>query len=219
MLASLASYAVEKQVASDPAEFGNGAIQGVAGPEAANNAAAQLSFVPLLTLGIPGNPVVAMMLAAMVIHGIQPGPQVMTQRPELFWGFVASMWFGNLMLLVINLPLVGIWVQLLRIPYRILFPAILFFCCLGTFSLNNSVFEVGLAIGFGAFGFILDQAQARGSATASRLRPGTGTGREPASRSAHLSRRLVNIHHTATKRRVPSNDGRNDRCNSHPHRR
>lgn len=155
MLASLASYAVEKQVATDPSRFGKGAIQGVAGPESANNSAAQLSFVPLLTLGIPGNPVVAMLLAAMIIHGIQPGPQVMTQSPELFWGFVASMWVGNLMLLVINLPLVGLWVQLLRIPYRILFPAILFFCCIGTFSLNNSVFEVGLAIAFGAVGFVL----------------------------------------------------------------
>jgi len=154
MLASLASYAVEKQVATDPSRFGKGAIEGVAGPEAANNSAAQLSFVPLLTLGIPGNPVVAMLLAAMVIHGIQPGPQVMTQSPELFWGFVASMWLGNLMLLVINLPLVGLWVQLLRVPYTILFPTILFFCCLGTFSLNNSVFEVGLAIAFGAIGFV-----------------------------------------------------------------
>ncbi|WP_210491366.1 tripartite tricarboxylate transporter permease [Microvirga antarctica] len=154
MLASIGSYALEKQVAKDPSTFGRGAIQGVAGPESANNAAAQLSFVPLLTLGIPGNPVIAMMLAAMVIHGIQPGPQVMTQRPDLFWGFIASMWFGNLMLLIINLPLVGIWVQLLKIPYRLLFPAILFFCCVGAFSLNNSVFEVALAVGFGALGYI-----------------------------------------------------------------
>jgi putative tricarboxylic transport membrane protein len=154
MLASLGSYAMEKQVSRDPSRFGKGAIEGVAGPEAANNAAAQLSFVPLLTLGIPGNPVVAMLLAAMIIHGIQPGPAVMTQSPELFWGFVASMWFGNLMLLVINLPLVGIWVQLLKIPYRLMFPAILFFCCVGAFSMNNSVFEIGVAIAFGVAGYV-----------------------------------------------------------------
>ncbi len=154
LLASVASYATEKRLARNPERFGGGAIEGVAGPEAANNAAAQISFVPLLTLGIPGNPVIALMLAAMIIHGIQPGPQVMTQRPELFWGLIASMWIGNAMLLVINLPLIGIWVALLRVPYRLLFPAILFFCCLGTYSVNNSVFEVALAIGFGVLGYV-----------------------------------------------------------------
>ncbi len=154
LLASVASYATEKRLARAPERFGQGAIEGVAGPEAANNAAAQISFVPLLTLGIPGNPVIALMHAAMIIHGIQPGPQVMTQRPELFWGLIASMWIGNAMLLVINLPLIGIWVALLRVPYRLLFPAILFFCCLGTYSVNNSVFEVALAIGFGVLGYV-----------------------------------------------------------------
>ena len=142
MIAAFAAYTFEKKISKDPARFGRGAIEGVAAPESANNAAAQTSFIPLLTLGIPPNAVMALMVGAMTIHGIVPGPQVMTKQPELFWGMIASMWIGNLMLVVINLPLVGVWVRLLRVPYRLLFPAILMFCCIGVYSINNAPFDV-----------------------------------------------------------------------------
>jgi putative tricarboxylic transport membrane protein len=151
-LSSFAAYALEKKVSRDPSRFGRGAIEGVAAPEAANNAAAQTSFIPLLTLGIPGNAIMALMVGALMIQGVQPGPQVMTQQPELFWGVIASMWLGNLMLLVINLPLIGVWVSLLRVPYRLLFPAIVLFCCIGAYSLNNNVFDVWLMLFFGVVG-------------------------------------------------------------------
>jgi putative tricarboxylic transport membrane protein len=155
VIASFAAYTLEKRVAKDPSRFGKGAIEGVAAPESANNAAAQTSFIPLLTLGIPPNPVMALMVGAMTIHGIVPGPQVMTKQPDLFWGMVASMWIGNLMLLVINLPLVGLWVRLLRVPYRHLFPAILVFCCIGIYSVNNTPFDVVLTAVFALFGYWL----------------------------------------------------------------
>jgi len=153
-LGSFAAYALEKKVAKDPTRFGKGAIEGVAGPESANNAGAQTSFIPLLTLGIPTNAVMALMIGAMTIHGITPGPQVMTERPELFWGMVASMWIGNLLLVVLNLPLIGIWVKLLSVPYRILYPAILLFSCIGVYSLNNSAVDVALALAFGFLGYL-----------------------------------------------------------------
>ena len=137
---SFAAYALEKKVVEGARRFGHGAIEGVAGPESANNAGAQTSFIPMLTLGIPGNAVMALMIGALTIHGIQPGPQVMTERPTLFWGMIASMWIGNLMLLVINLPLIGIWVQLLKVPYRFLYLAILLFCAIGVYTVNNSAF-------------------------------------------------------------------------------
>src|ERR687894_667670 len=140
ILAAFGSYTLEKKIAKDPSRFGRGAIEGVAGPESANNAASQTSFIPLLTLGIPPNAVMALMVGAMTIHGIVPGPQVMTKNPTLFWGMIASMWIGNLMLLVINLPLVGLWVRLLKVPYRLMFPAILLFCCVGVYSLANRAF-------------------------------------------------------------------------------
>jgi TctA family transporter len=155
LLASFAAYTVEKKISSTPSRFGQGAIEGVAGPEAANNAGAQTSFIPMLTLGIPSNAVMALMVGAMTIQGIAPGPQVMTKQPELFWGIVASMWLGNAMLLVINLPLIGIWVQLLRVPYRLLFPSIVLICAIGGFSLNNSAFEVGLVAVFAFFGYFM----------------------------------------------------------------
>jgi putative tricarboxylic transport membrane protein len=155
VLGPFASYTIEKKIAKDPSRFGKGAIEGVAGPEAANNAGAQTAFIPLLTLGIPPNAVMALMVGAMTIHGIIPGPQVMTKNPELFWGMVASMWIGNLMLLIINLPLVGIWVRLLKVPYRLLFPAILIFCCIGIYSINNSVSDVLGTAFFGFIGFTL----------------------------------------------------------------
>ena len=134
LIASFAAYTFEKKIAKDPSRFGRGAIEGVAAPESANNAAAQTSFIPLLTLGIPPNAVMALMVGAMTIHGIVPGPQVMQKQPELVWGMIASMWIGNLMLLIINLPLVGIWVRLLRVPYRLMFPSIVIFCAIGIYS-------------------------------------------------------------------------------------
>ena len=154
MLSSFASYSIEKKLAKDPSQFGKGAIQGVAGPESANNAGAQTSFIPLLTLGIPENAVMAMMVGAMMIHNIQPGPQVMTSNPQLFWGLVASMWVGNLMLVVLNLPLIGIWIKLLTVPYRLLYPAILLFCAIGVYTVNNTSFDVMQTAFFGLLGVI-----------------------------------------------------------------
>jgi TctA family transporter len=154
MLSSFAAYSLEKRLSREPERFGKGAVEGVAAPESANNAGAQSSFIPLLTLGIPANPVIALMAGAMMIHGIQPGPEVMTKNPDLFWGLIASMLIGNVMLVVINLPLISIWVSLLKVPYRLFFPAILVFCCIGVYSLNNSVFEVGLLMLFGVVGYL-----------------------------------------------------------------
>src|SRR4051795_3659950 len=153
-IASFASYMVEKKIADDPSRFGNGAIEGVAAPEAANNADAQCKFIPMLTLGLPASGVMALMLGAMQIQGIQPGPQVMTQRPELFWGLIASMWIGNLMLVVLNLPMIGLWVKLLQVPYRLLFPAIMAFSAIGIYSVNNSSFEIYMTALFGIIGFM-----------------------------------------------------------------
>ena len=154
ILSSFASYTLEKKLAKNPSRFGQGAIEGVAGPESANNAGAQTSFIPLLTLGIPPNAVMAVMVGAMMIHGIVPGPQVMTERPELFWGLIASMWIGNAMLVLLNLPLIGLWVRLLKVPYRLLYPAILLFCCIGIYSVNQSALEVVFAVGFGLLGYL-----------------------------------------------------------------
>jgi TctA family transporter len=153
-LSAFAAYVLEKKWAKDPSRFGKGAIEGVAGPESANNAGAQTSFIPMLTLGIPGNAVMALMIGALTIHGIQPGPQVMNERPELFWGMVASMWIGNLMLVIINLPLIGVWVQFLRVPYRLLYLVILMSCAIGVYAVNNSSFEVLLTALFGVLGYV-----------------------------------------------------------------
>jgi putative tricarboxylic transport membrane protein len=155
VLAAFGAYTLEKKLSKKPQEFGKGAICGVAGPESANNAAAQTSFIPLLTLGIPPNAVMAIMVGAMTIHGIVPGPQIMTKQPDLFWGMIASMWIGNLMLVIINLPMVGLWVRLLRVPYRMLFPAILIFCAIGVYSINNQPFDVVLTAFFGLVGYLL----------------------------------------------------------------
>jgi len=151
-IASFSSYMIEKKMAKDPSRFGKGAIEGVAGPESANNADAQCKFIPTLTLGIPASAVMALMLGALTIQGIAPGPQVMTQKPDLFWGLIASMWIGNAMLVVLNLPLVGLWVMLLKVPYRLLFPAIMAFSCIGIYSVNNSPFELYLTAIFGIIG-------------------------------------------------------------------
>src|SRR6187200_2498044 len=153
VIAAFAAYTFEKKMSKTPERFGHGAIEGVAAPESANNAAAQTSFIPLLTLGIPPNAVMALMVGAMTIHGIVPGPQVMTKQPELFWGLIASMWVGNLMLVVINLPLVGLWVRLLRVPYRMLFPAILIFCAIGVYSINNAPADAIMVATFGLVGY------------------------------------------------------------------
>jgi putative tricarboxylic transport membrane protein len=153
-IASFSSYMVEKKMAKDPSRFGKGAIEGVAGPEAANNADAQCKFIPTLTLGIPASATMALMLGALTIQGIAPGPQVMTQKPDLFWGLIASMWIGNLMLVILNLPLIGLWVSLLKVPYRILFPCIMAFSCIGIYSVNNSAFEIYLTAFFGIIGFL-----------------------------------------------------------------
>jgi putative tricarboxylic transport membrane protein len=153
-LASFMAYTLERKFSRHADELGHGALEGVAGPEAANNAAAQTAFIPTLTLGIPGTGSMAMLLGAMMIHNIQPGPQVMTQNPDLFWGLIVSMWIGNLMLVILNLPLIGLWVRLLKVPYKILFPAILMFCCVGVYSVQSSTFDVVLVVIFGFVGYI-----------------------------------------------------------------
>jgi len=153
-LSSVTSYAVEKRLARDPSQFGKGAIAAVAGPESANNAGAQTSFIPMLTLGIPSNPVMALMIGGMIIQGIIPGPQVISRQPELFWGLIASMWVGNVMLIILNLPLVGLWVKLLKVPYSILFPAILAFACIGTFSANGDVTDLFVLAVAGLLGYL-----------------------------------------------------------------
>lgn len=154
ILSAFASYALEKRLSDEPERFGKGHPAGLAGPESANNAGAQTSFIPLLTLGIPGNAVMALMIGAMLIHNIQPGPQVITSHPDLFWGLIASMWIGNLMLVVLNLPLIGIWVKLLKVPYRLLYPAILVFCTIGVYTLKYNAFDVFIFAIFGVVGYI-----------------------------------------------------------------
>lgn len=154
MLAAFGAYSLEKKLSRTPGEFGRGAIEGVAAPESANNAGAQTSFIPMLTLGIPSNAVMALMIGAMIIQGIQPGPSVMTDQPALFWGLIVSMWIGNLMLLVLNLPLVGLWVKLISVPYHFLYPTILVFCCIGVFSLSNSTFDIYVMVVFGLLGYL-----------------------------------------------------------------
>ncbi|QHE88220.1 tripartite tricarboxylate transporter permease [Hydrogenophaga sp. BPS33] len=156
LMSAFASYTIEKKIKLKPGElpFGTGNIRGVAGPESANNAGAQTSFIPLLTLGIPPNAVMALMVGAMTIHNIQPGPQVMTSNPELFWGLIASMWIGNLMLIVLNLPMIGLWIKLLTIPYKWLFPAIVLFCAVGVYSENNNSFEIWMVAIFGVIGYL-----------------------------------------------------------------
>ena len=154
LLSAFAAYTMEKKIAGASGRFGKGDIRGVAGPESANNAGAQTSFIPMLTLGIPPNAVMALMVGAMTIKGIQPGPQVMTSNPQLFWGLIASMWIGNLMLIILNLPLIGIWIKLLTVPYRFLFPAITLFCCIGVYSLNNSNFDVYMTAIFAVMGYL-----------------------------------------------------------------
>jgi TctA family transporter len=152
---SFAAYSLEKKLARDPARFGRGAVEGIAAPEAANNAGAQAGFIPMLALGLPPNAIMALMVGAMMIHGIQPGPQIIAKQPELFWGLVASMWIGNLMLVVLNLPMIGLWVRLIELPYRWLFPAIIVFCCIGVYSLKNAASEIVIMAVAGLVGYVL----------------------------------------------------------------
>jgi hypothetical protein len=185
LLASFAAYMLEKKVAKPPRFFGAGDIRGVAAPESANNAGAQTSFIPMLTLGIPSNPTMALMIGALMIQGIQPGPQVMTERPALFWGLIASMWIGNLMLLVLNLPLVGLWIRLLAVPYRLLFPAIFVFCCIGVYTVDSKIFDIYA---------IADD------------------GREPATHDDDLVRRPLGVLHPVAVGLVPDRIGADARC-------
>jgi putative tricarboxylic transport membrane protein len=155
ILASFVSYALEKRCSRTPEKFGTGMIEGVAGPESANNSAVSGGFIPLFTLGIPSNAIMALLLGAMLIHGLQPGPMLLSEHPDIFWGVVASMYVGNVMLLALNLPLIGLWIQVLRVPYRILFPLILVFCLIGAYSLNNSTVDVLIMILFGVVGYLM----------------------------------------------------------------
>jgi len=157
ILGAFAAYSIEKKISKNKDQFGKGAIEGVAAPESANNAGAQTSFIPMLTLGIPSNPVMALMIGALILQGIQPGPSVITEQPQLFWGIIASMWIGNLFLIVLNLPMIGIWVRMIMVPYPLLFPAILAFCCIGVFSLNNSDFDIYLIAISGVMGYVFSK--------------------------------------------------------------
>jgi len=163
VLSSFASYAVEKRFSKHPEKFGQGAIEGVAGPESANNAGAGGQFIPLMTLGIPSNPVMALMLGALMIFGLQPGPLLMTRNPDLFWGVIVSMYIGNIMLLILNLPLIGLWVRVLRVPYPILFPLILLFCLIGSYSINNNKFDVLIMVIFGVIGYLMKKVRFEGA--------------------------------------------------------
>lgn len=159
LMASFASYAMERRMARDPSRFGRGAIEGVAGPESANNAAAITHFIPMLTLGVPAGAAMALMMGAMIIQGISPGPQVMIEHPDIFWGVIVSMWVGNLMLLVLNLPMIGVWIRVLAIPYRLLYPAILVFCCIGVYSVSNAATDVLICAGIGGIGYVLKRLE------------------------------------------------------------
>jgi TctA family transporter len=195
VLGSFSAYTLEKKLSKTPERFGKGAIEGVAAPESANNAAAQTSFIPLLTLGIPSNPTMALMIGAMIIHGIQPGPQIMTAKPELFWGMIASMWVGNFLLVVLNLPLIGMWVKLLTVKYDYLFPAILIFCCIGVYSISNAPMDVLLAALFGFIGYVFIKLDMEPAPLAARFRARADDGGEPAARAAALARRGLGLLH------------------------
>ena len=213
LLASFAAYTMEKKLAgAERRTFGKGDIRGVAGPEAANNAGAQTSFIPMLTLGIPPNAVMALMVGAMTIKGIQPGPQVMTSNPQLFWGLIASMWVGNAMLVILNLPLIGIWIKLLTVPYRFLFPAITLFCCIGVYSLNNNNFDVYMTAIFAVVGYVFYKLSCEAGAAAARLHPRADDGREPAPRAAAVARRLEHVPDAAAVGRPADRGGADDRC-------
>ena len=201
MLSSFAAYTMEKKLSRNSGEFGKGAIEGVAAPEAANNAGAQTSFIPMLTLGIPSNPVMALMIGALIIQGITPGPNVVTDEPALFWGLIVSMWIGNLMLVLLNLPLIGMWVRMLTIPYHLLFPAIIAFCCIGAYSVNNNVFDVYAMAMFGVVGYVLIKLDFEPAPLAAGLRAGADARGEPAPGDDHQPRRRHGVRHPALEPR------------------
>ena len=201
-LSSFLSYAIERRIARRPERFGQGAVEGVAGPEAANNAAAITAFVPTLTLGIPGDPIMALMLGALVIHGIQPGPLMLEARPEMFWGLVASFGIGNLLLLILNLPLIGIWVAMLRIPFRWLYPAILIFVCLGVYSVRGLTFDIVAVAAIGLAGYLLGARRIQPCAPASGLRPRPADRDQPAPRAPDLARRSDGVPRAARSPRA-----------------
>ena len=201
ILAAFASYTVEKRVSKHPEEFGKGAIEGVAGPESANNAGAQTSFIPMLTLGIPANPVMALMIGAMIIQGIVPGPNVATEQPALFWGIIASMWIGNLMLIVLNLPLIGLWVKLLTVPYYVLFPIIMAFCSIGVYSVELQCLRSLRRRLLRPPRLRAGEAALRAGAAAARLRARAAAGGEPAPRHDPVARRSDDLRHPADQRR------------------
>ncbi len=194
-------------MSNEPERFGHGAVEGVAAPESANNAGAQTSFIPMLTLGIPGNAVMALMIGALTIHGIQPGPQIMTERPTLFWGMIASMWIGNLMLVVINLPLIGIWVQLLKVPYRFLYLAILLFCAIGVYTVNNSSSAVIIAAFFGVVGFVLMRLECEPAPMILGFVLGPADGGEPPPRDEDFRRRSDDLPQPADQPRTADRRG------------
>ncbi len=196
VLSSFASYSMEKKLSSHPQDFGRGAIEGVAGPESANNAAAQTSFIPMLTLGIPAHPVMALMIGAFIIQGITPGPNVITDEPELFWGIIVSMWVGNLMLVLLNLPLIGLWVRLLTVPYRVLFPAIVVFASLGCYAINGNTFDVYAIAVFGVIGYVLIKLGCEPAPLAARLRARSAARGAPAPGDDPVARRPDDLHRT-----------------------
>jgi len=163
VVSAFVSYAVEKKISKHPERFGTGTIEGVAAPESANNSATAGAFVPLLTLGIPPNVIMAFLLGVLIIHGVTPGPFFISKNPEIFWGLIASMYVGNIMLLILNLPLIGLWVQVLKVPYKILFPLILLFCIIGVYSINNSIFEIALMLIFGVLGYLMRKYKYEGA--------------------------------------------------------
>ncbi len=197
LLSAFAAYTIEKKTKLRPGEvpFGKGNIRGVAAPESANNAGSQTSFIPLLTLGIPPNAVMALMVGAMTIHNIQPGPQVMTSNPQLFWGLIASMWIGNAMLVILNLPLIGMWIKLLTVPYRWLFPAIVLFCAIGVYSTNNNTFDVWMVGIFGVVGYLFIKLGCEPAPLLLGFILGPDDGRKPAARPAAVARQLGRVRH------------------------
>jgi TctA family transporter len=216
VLAAFASYSVEKRVSKHPEEFGYGAIEGVAGPESANNAAAQTSFIPLLTLGLPAHPVMALMIGAFIIQGITPGPNVIEEQPALFWGLIASMWIGNVLLVMLNLPLIGLWVRLLRIPYQILFPAIIVFAAIGTFSLGFNPWHVYAIAFFGVVGYVLIKVGCEPAPLLLGFVLGPLLEENPAPGADHLARRPKRVRHPADLRRPPGRRRRRPRAGGAP---
>lgn len=197
LLSSFSSYALEKKLSEHPEEFGKGAIEGVAGPESANNAGAQTSFIPMLTLGIPANVIMALMAGAMIIQGIQPGPGVIREQPTLFWGLIVSMWIGNLMLVVLNLPLIGVWVKLLTLPYRFLFPAIMTFCAIGVFTLGYSTFDVFVMVLFGFLGYLFRRLDCEPAPIPAGYGAGADDGGVPAPCHVAVTGRSAGLHRTS----------------------